>query len=97
VPGLYSETYHAVVQVINMKVGEFTDVEYEEEPVPITFPVMKTEHEVSCICMFTRGNKNWPSCICQWLVRRYSFYNNVAIYFHHDIIDCSPPHALRTN
>jgi hypothetical protein len=29
------------VQVINMKVEEFTDVEDEEEPVPITFPVMK--------------------------------------------------------
>jgi hypothetical protein len=35
-----------------MKAEEFTDVEDEEEPVPITFPVIKTEHEVSCICMY---------------------------------------------
>jgi hypothetical protein len=35
-----------------MNVEEFTDVEDEEEPVPITFPVIKTEHEVSCLCMY---------------------------------------------
>jgi hypothetical protein len=36
-----------------MKDEEFTDVEEEEEePVPITFPVIKTEHEVSYICMY---------------------------------------------
>jgi hypothetical protein len=23
--------------------------------------------------------------------------HNFAIYFHHDIIDCSPSHAFRTN
>jgi hypothetical protein len=47
--------------------------------------------------MYTRGNKNWPPCICQWPVRRYSCYHNFAIYFHHDIIDYSPSQAFRTN
>jgi hypothetical protein len=47
VPGSYSEACYAVVQVISMEV-EFTDVkEEEEEPVPITYPVMKTEDDVS--------------------------------------------------
>jgi hypothetical protein len=50
------------------------------------------------ICMkYTRGNKNWPLCMCQWPARRYSCYHNIAIYFHHDIIDCSPSHTFRTN
>jgi hypothetical protein len=35
-----------------MEVEEFTDVEEEEEPVPTTCPVIETEHEVSCICMY---------------------------------------------
>jgi hypothetical protein len=52
VPGLYSETCHGVVQVMSVKVEEFTDVEEQEEPVPKTSPVIKTEHEVSCICMY---------------------------------------------
>jgi hypothetical protein len=49
VPDLYSETCHAAVQVMSVKVLEFTDVQEEEEPVPITFSVIKTEDEVSCI------------------------------------------------
>jgi hypothetical protein len=39
--------------------------------------------------MYTRGNKNWPSLICQWPIRWYSCYHNFAIYFHHDITDYS--------
>jgi hypothetical protein len=35
-----------------MKVEEITNVEEEEEPVPITFPIIKTEHEVSCIYLY---------------------------------------------
>jgi hypothetical protein len=46
--------------------------------------------------MYTRGNKNLPPCTCQWPARRYSCYHNFAVYFHHDIIDCSPSHAFRT-
>jgi hypothetical protein len=35
--------------------------------------------------------------VCQWSARRYSCYHNFAIYFHHDIIDCSPSHTHRIN
>jgi hypothetical protein len=51
-PGWYGETCYPAVQVMSVKVEEFTDVEEEEEPVPKTSPVIKTEHEVSCICMY---------------------------------------------
>jgi hypothetical protein len=37
---------------MSVKVEEFTDVEEEEEPVSTTFPVIKTEHGVSCMCMY---------------------------------------------
>jgi hypothetical protein len=37
---------------MSVKVEEFTDVEEEEDPVPKTSPVIKTEHEVSCICVY---------------------------------------------
>jgi hypothetical protein len=30
---------------------------------------------------YTRGNKNWLPCVCQWPVRRYSCYHNFAVYF----------------
>jgi hypothetical protein len=47
-PGSDSETCHDGNQVIDIKV-EVTDVQEEEDPVLITFPLMKTEHEVSCM------------------------------------------------
>jgi hypothetical protein len=34
---------------MNIKVKEFTEVEDEVSPVPITFPIIKAEHEVSCV------------------------------------------------
>jgi hypothetical protein len=37
---------------MSVKIEELTDVEEEEEPVLKTSPVIKAEHEVSCICMY---------------------------------------------
>jgi hypothetical protein len=51
VPGSCSETCYDRNQVINIKVEEVADVQEEEVTVPITFPVIKAEHEVSCICV----------------------------------------------
>jgi hypothetical protein len=49
VPGSSSETYDKN-QVINIK-AEVADIQEEEVAVPITFPAIKAEHEVSCICV----------------------------------------------
>jgi hypothetical protein len=45
-------------EVINVKVEE----EEEEEPGRITFPVMKTEHEVSCmsVCLLLHSFLKYP-------------------------------------
>jgi hypothetical protein len=48
------------------------------------------------LSLYTRRNKNWSPCTCQWPARRYSCYHNFAIYFHHDIIDCLPSHTFGT-
>jgi hypothetical protein len=52
VPGLCSEmclsSSHDENQVINIKV-EATDIQEDEHPMLITFPVIKAEHKVSCI------------------------------------------------
>jgi hypothetical protein len=51
--GPYSETYPASYdadQAMNMKVKEGSDVEVEDDPVPISFPQIKVEPEVSCMC-----------------------------------------------
>jgi hypothetical protein len=34
---------------INIKTEEVSDVKEEEDPVPISFPVIKAEREVSCM------------------------------------------------
>jgi hypothetical protein len=51
-PGSCSETCpvssHGESQDINIK-EEFTDVKVEEEPELVTFPVIKSENEVSCV------------------------------------------------
>jgi hypothetical protein len=47
----FSEICHAGVQDVNIKVKEFTEVEDEVSPLPITFPIIKAEHEVSCVCV----------------------------------------------
>jgi hypothetical protein len=35
---------------MNVQVKEGSDVEEEDDPVPITFPEIKAEPEVSCMC-----------------------------------------------
>jgi hypothetical protein len=51
VPGSCTETCHDRNQVMSMEVEDLTDVE-EEKSVPMTLPVRKSEHEVSCICVY---------------------------------------------
>jgi hypothetical protein len=46
-PGSDSETCHDGNQVIDVKVEEVMDIQEEEDPVLITFPAIKAEHEVS--------------------------------------------------
>jgi hypothetical protein len=52
--GSDSETCHDGNQVIDIKVEEITGIQAEDDPVLITFPVIKAEDEVSClsICNF---------------------------------------------
>ena len=51
-PSLCGETCHTPSgdcnQVIGIKVEEVISIKEEEDPEPISFPVIKTEHEVSC-------------------------------------------------
>jgi hypothetical protein len=57
VPGSYSEVYlsssHDGNQVVNIKVEDFAGVEEEEDPLLIEFPVIKPEHEVSYMFLWT--------------------------------------------
>jgi hypothetical protein len=49
----YGEEYpasHDADHAMNVKVEEVSDAEEEEDPVPITFPEIKDESEVSCMC-----------------------------------------------
>jgi hypothetical protein len=55
VPCPYGETYltaHDANQAMNIKVEEVSDVKVEESPVPITFPEIKAEPEVSCRSLY---------------------------------------------
>jgi hypothetical protein len=36
---------------INIKVEDVTDIQEEEDPVPTTFPVIKAEEQISCMCV----------------------------------------------
>jgi hypothetical protein len=36
---------------VNVKAEAVSDAEEEEDPVPITFPEIKAEPEVSCVCI----------------------------------------------
>jgi hypothetical protein len=52
----YSEKYpasHDADQAMKMEVKEGSDVEVEDDPVPISFPKIKAEPEVSCTFMCT--------------------------------------------
>jgi hypothetical protein len=46
VPGTFSETDDADV-ITSVKVEEVTDIQAEEDPVPISCLVIKSKHEVS--------------------------------------------------
>jgi hypothetical protein len=82
-----SETCHAGVQAINIKVEELTDVEKEKSPVPIT----KVEHEVSCVCVYIVIHISEISsiayCLChlhsgEWNLRSLSKNNQEdSLYF----------------
>jgi hypothetical protein len=55
VPGPYGETYLTsddTNQAMNVKAEEVSDVEVDEGPVPITFPEIKAEPEVSCMSLY---------------------------------------------
>jgi hypothetical protein len=55
VPYPYGETYLTsddANQAMNMKAEEASDVEVDEVPVPITFPEIKAEPEVSCMSLY---------------------------------------------
>jgi hypothetical protein len=49
---------HDANKFINTKSEEVSDVEEEEDPVPISFPQIKGEHEVSCVSVY----HCWFSC-----------------------------------
>jgi hypothetical protein len=51
-PGLCNETCptsHDGSQAIDVKFQKGSDIEEDDDPVAITFPALKPEHEVSCI------------------------------------------------
>jgi hypothetical protein len=56
IPGSYSETCptssYGGNEGIDIKI-EVTDIQEEEEPEPVTFPVIKSENEVSCTSVCT--------------------------------------------
>jgi hypothetical protein len=53
VPGSHSEAFHSSShdgdQAVNVKVEEFSDVKYGEDPLPMTVVEVKFEPEVSCM------------------------------------------------
>jgi hypothetical protein len=51
-PGLCSEscvTSHDGNRATDVKVRKVSDIEEDDDPVAITFPALKAEHEVSCM------------------------------------------------
>jgi hypothetical protein len=60
----YPTSYDAN-QAVNIKVKEGSDVEAEEDPVPITFPEIKAEpEEVSCMCTIRQITQMCRSAGC---------------------------------
>jgi hypothetical protein len=49
-PGSDSDSCHDGNQVIDTKAEDVTDVQEDEDPMLITFPVIKAEQEV-CLCI----------------------------------------------
>jgi hypothetical protein len=58
----YPTTSYDPNQTINIKVEEFSDVEEEEDPVPIQFPGIEAEH-VSCF-FFSPTNSRASAAAC---------------------------------
>jgi hypothetical protein len=61
------ETYpasHDENQAMNVKAEEVSDVEVAEDPVPITFPEIKAESEVSCMCTVRQITQICRSATC---------------------------------
>jgi hypothetical protein len=51
---------HVRYHVISIKVEEVIDVEEEKASVLITFPVIRAEHEVSCVCVHFTNIQHCP-------------------------------------
>jgi hypothetical protein len=51
-------------QAMNVKAEEVSDVEVEEDPVPITFPEIKAEPEVSSMCTVRQITQICRSAAC---------------------------------
>lgn len=89
VPGSYSETFltssHDENQVIDIKVEVAKDIEEEEDPLLITFPVTKAEHEVSWMSVYTRF-----TCVCT-----FHKYTWSLTYHAHSPVDSDVPHPPR--
>jgi len=52
-PGSHSDTYvpsHDGYQLNDIKVEYIADIQQKEDRLLITSPVIKSEHEVSCVC-----------------------------------------------
>ena len=65
--GPYGETYptpHDANQAMNVKAEAVSDAEEEEDPVPITFPEMKAEPEVSCMCTVRQMTQMCRNAAC---------------------------------
>jgi hypothetical protein len=68
VPGSYAETCPAcsndAFRTISIKFEEVSDVEEEEDPVPISFPGIKAEHEVSCFISLPADSRTSVALCC---------------------------------
>jgi hypothetical protein len=65
--GPYGETYpasHDANQAMNIKVEAVSNAEEENDPVPITFPEIKAEPEVSCMCTVRQVTQMCRSAAC---------------------------------
>jgi hypothetical protein len=74
----YSAMYpasHDADQAMNVKLKEGSDVEVEDDPVPISFPEIKAEPELSCMCTVRQITQMCRSagclsdfhlCLCTW-------------------------------
>jgi hypothetical protein len=74
VPGPCSETYPAssndAYQAMNIKVEEVSVLqEDDEDPLPISFPAVKADYEVSCMCVHHYSNFTYHICRTEGVFR----------------------------